>query len=208
MRSPLLVLLVVMITLVRSAAAQPGATDPSPYPPPPDGIGPQGPPVLAPGPPPPQQYVPVQLTAEELELLQRGDIDSGAHVAGVLLALGIGFGTGQAVQGRWADTGWKFTLGEAVSVGLFFHGIAKSFECIDTNCEADPALTLYAGLIGILVFRVWEIIDSVNGPTQHNTKVRVLRQRLGIQPMFSRVTPYVTPSRDGGGGTVGLSLRF
>src|SRR5689334_17740720 len=48
----------------------------------------------------PQQPMAVQLTVDEQWLLQRGFITDGEHLGGGLAALFVGFGVGQAVQGR------------------------------------------------------------------------------------------------------------
>jgi hypothetical protein len=70
---------------------------------------------------------------------------------------------------------------------------------------------LIGGLIGLVVFRVWEVADAIGGPPRHNSRVRELRMRLGMPPMgyVRRLQPYVAPplSRDGG-ATAGLTLRF
>ncbi len=203
------------------ANAQPGQTPPiEPYPPPPTSPYPEPPPQAY---PPQQPYVPaphqyqppmqVQLTADEQELLQQGEISEGAHIGGGLLSLVMGFGLGQAVQGRWDETGWIFTLGEAASIAAIMVGASKSFDdCFvgDERCNDSEGETyLVAGVVGFLVFRTWEIVDAFGGPGKHNRRVRDLRMRLGgPQPMYTRqLTPYLNKTRDGG-GTAGVSFRF
>lgn len=203
--------LFVLTVLQGAALAQPGQTPaPAPYPPP---MQPQP----YPYPYAPYPYgAPVQLTAEEQELLSQGEISDGQHIGGGLVSLMFGFGVGQAVQGRYGDTGWIFTLGEAASMTAILVGMVQAFDCVDefedASCDSsDSAGFLFVGgLIGLGVFRIWEIVDAFSGPTRHNAKVRALRMRLGIpQPMYTKVMPYVAPSlsRDGG-GTAGLTLRF
>lgn len=194
------------------ASAQPGAdvpppeapADPSQPPPPPA----MPPPVYA---PPPQRFVPVQLTSEEQLLLQSGEISLGAHAGGVVVNWLVGFGLGQAIQGRWDETGWIFTLGEAVTFGALIYGLSQSCllfcteEQEDRNREVAPLLI--GGLIGYLGFHIWSIADAAIGPAKHNRKVRELRMRLGMPPMAQRLMPYVNKTRDGG-GVAGISLRF
>jgi hypothetical protein len=208
--------LFVLIVFQGAALAQPGQSPagpmpaPAPYPPP---MQPQP----YPYPYAPYQYgTPLPLTADEQELLSRGEISDGQHIGGGLVSLFFGFGVGQAVQGRYSDTGWIFTLGEAASMTAIFVGMVQAFDCVDdfegSSCNNDDSagFLLVGGLIGIGVFRIWEIVDAFSGPTRHNAKVRALRMRLGIpQPMYTKVMPYVAPSlsRDGG-GTAGLTLRF
>jgi len=208
----------VMISLAGSALAQPGGMpDPGQYPPPQPQPAPQPYPPPAPYPPqgyvpPPQQYVPVQLTADEQELLQQGEISDNQHIGGAAVAFLFGFGVGQAVQGRYSETGWIFTLGEAASIAALMYGILHDLDCgLDSRCSTSDTDGLYiaGGLIGLFGFRIWEIVDAVGGPTKHNRKVRELKMRLGIPvPMYThRMLPYVNKTHDGG-GTAGVIFRF
>jgi hypothetical protein len=210
----------IVVAVTGSVSAQPGqdpppAPEPAPYPAPPP--APYPPPQQLPPPgyvPPPQGYIPVQLTADDQQLLQKGEISEGAHVGGVVTSLLFGFGVGQAVQGRYGETGWIFTLGEAASMAALMYGILHSFDsCFDStssSCNDDvDGIYIVGGLVGLLGFRVWEIVDAVGGPSKHNRKVRELKMRLGIPvPMYThRVVPYINKTRDGG-GTAGVMLRF
>src|SRR5215211_7901978 len=91
-----------LVVVAGVAHGQPGATEP--YRPP----EPQ---------PQPQPYYaqppPVQLTDDEQELLDKGYITPGKYVGGGITATALGWGIGHAIQGRWLDRGWIFTLGEA-----------------------------------------------------------------------------------------------
>jgi hypothetical protein len=210
-----------LVVVSGSASAQPGADgEPPPYPtpPPPQPYAqPQPPPYQPPPPqgyaPPPQTYMPVQLTPDEHELLQRGEIGDGAHVGGAIASLFFGFGIGQAVQGRYGDTGWIFTIGELASITALIVGVTQSVEdCfgVDSSCNDDRGEGLIiGGLVGLVAFRVWELVDAFGGPSKHNRKVRELRMRLGMpMPMYTqRVVPYVNRTNDGG-GTAGVVFRF
>lgn len=213
--------LLLVVAVSGSAAAQPGATDdPAPYPPPPPAPQPypQPPPQPYQPPPPqgyvppPQTYVPVQLTPAEHETLQRGEISDGAHIGGAAASLFFGFGVGQAVQGRYGETGWIFTIGELASMTALIVGITQSLEdcfSVDRGCDDGRGDGLIiGGLVGLVAFRVWEVVDAFSGPSKHNQKVRELRMRLGMpMPMYTRVVPYVNRSGDGG-GTAGVVFRF
>ncbi|HET7503607.1 MAG TPA: hypothetical protein VFK02_21440 [Kofleriaceae bacterium] len=221
MRAIVFVLLSV-VALEGIAPAQPGqapgppAPAPQPYPPPgpPQPYPPPGPGQPYPPPPggvvAPYQYAPVRLTPEEQELLTDGEISDGRHLAGVLGSFMVGWGIGQAIQGRYGDTGWIFTVGEAGSVVALITGFVR--EIGSEGDDSTGGALLVGGLVGILVFRTWEVIDSIVGPPRHNTKVRELRMRLGLpQPTYvQRIRPYVAPtlSHDAGGATAGLTLRF
>lgn len=231
-------MLFVVFALHSAAYAQPGpdthpapAAQPAPYPtsqpyPPPQPYPAQpypgqpypGQPYPPPGVVPPYQYVPaVPISPDEQELLNQGEISDGRHVGGILVSLFFGWGIGQAVQGRYGDTGWIFTVGEAGSSVALISGVIKTLDsCFDTfesRCEDNSTgqVLLIGGLIGLVVFRVWEVADAIGGPPRHNTRVRQLRMRLGMPPtgFARRLQPYVAPplSRDGG-ATAGLTLRF
>jgi hypothetical protein len=152
----------------------------------------------------------MQISAEEQKLLMQGEISDGAHAAGVVLNLLVGFGVGQAVQGRWGDTGWIFTLGESASFVALMYGFASVLSFSSSENEQQRGGTaLFAGLIGYLVFRTWSVADAAVAPGRHNRKVRELRMRMGMpMPLYGRLAPFVAPTRDSGGGVAGLTLRF
>jgi hypothetical protein len=201
------------ITLVLGVAATAHAQPPAPYPPAPDPYPPPPPqpyPPAQPPPsyvPPPHQYVPVQLSVEDQKLLARGEIGDGEHIAGGMVSLLFGFGLGQAIQGRWSETGWMFTLGQTASIGAILVG-ASSCVSSSSRCEGSGTMLVVGGVIGIVVFRAWEIADAFAGPSKHNQRVRELRLRLGMPiPAYGKLVPYVVPG-DRGGGVAGLTLRF
>lgn len=196
--------LAVLLLLSSIATAQPGGAPPpppvySPPPPPPPAYG------YGYGQPPPQ----AALSQEDARLLQRGLISPEAHIGGAAVSFFIGFGSGQAVQGRWTDTGWIFTVGEAASIAALFIGIGNEVEdCFDEYCDEDNDGLIALGLIGLIGFRVWELVDAFAGPASHNRKVRDLHMRLGYPPSgYYSVAPFVAPTRDGG-GVAGFTLRF
>jgi hypothetical protein len=157
--------------------------------------------------------MPYQLTVDEQYLLERGFITDGEHIGGGLAAVFLGFGLGQAVQGRWSEKGYIFTLGEGASIVAMIWGASRTFGChdVESRCdESGAAALLVGGVLALSVFRVWESVDAFVAPPEHNRKLRALRMRLGMPvPMYSRVMPYVTsPKGDGGGAVAGLTLRF
>ncbi len=207
---------------VGTAVAQPGSNEPppaapapyAPAPPPPTGYPPPPAPGYAPPAygyqPRPPQYV---LSPEDNELLQRGDISDGEQVGGGLVAAFVGFGVGQAVQGRWTDTGWMYTLGESASLAALLWGALDVASCpVYTTCNNSSfgGGLLIGGVLAFAGFRVAGVIDAFVGPPRHNARLRELRQRLGIpQPVEYGLAPYIAPSTSGAGGAVGgLSLRF
>lgn len=196
-----------VLALTQGVRAQPGQTPPTPYGQP--APGPYAPPPHAYGTPPYGQ--PALLTPEEHDLLLRGEIEDGARFGGAAVNLFVGFGLGQAIQGRWSDTGWIFTLGEAASMTVMFASFIDAVDdCgYEDNCDdTDANVTLVIGsMLAFTVFRVWSVGDAISGPSAHNRRVRDIKMRVGIPVRLGELRPYVNRTRDGG-GTAGLSLSF
>lgn len=157
---------------------------------------------------------PIHVTAEESELLRKGYYSDGQIVGGGLIGTFFGLGLGHAVQGRWTESGWKFTLGELGGFGLVMYGIADCVENDRYNDEygnndcAWGAIAL--GAVGMTVFRIWELVDVWAGPSSHNARLRNLRYRLGLDrpPPPPRWGVYAVPPTHGHGAVGGISLRF
>ncbi|HLU67744.1 MAG TPA: hypothetical protein VKZ63_15780 [Kofleriaceae bacterium] len=208
-----LVALVLLLLAAAPAGAQPGQTPPGApppptAPPPPGAPAPYGPPPTAPppagtwSPPPAQNYA--LLTPEERELLARGEIGPGVHIAGGLVGTMFGFGLGHAVQGRFGDRGWIFMAGEAGSIAAILIWASTCAE-YDGHCEQSTGW-LVAGLAGIAVFRVWELIDVWAGPSTHNERVRRARARAYGAPYYGA---FVAPTGgDLSGGIAGITVAF
>lgn len=149
--------------------------------------------------PPPQQPV-FQLTAEDAELLQRGEISDAAHLGGGAASLVLGFGVGQAIQGRFGEKGWIFAVGESVTLLGMVVGTVQGFDS-----GGDIPLLFIGSVIGYAVFRFWDVIDAFVAPPKHNDRIRMLRFQLGM-PVYTRVIPYVHKSAET--STAGLVFRF
>jgi len=193
MRRTLVCLLLVASTV--TASAQPGQT---PYAPPPYSYQ-----------PPPQ----APLTAEELRILEDGPVSDGAHVVGAGAALFVGFGTGQAIQGRWLERGWIFTVGEIGSYILILSSIPRfggGNDVCDSDCDDDEdsgEQRLWFGVIGWLGFRIWGFADSISGPLEKNRRYRKVRAKVGY-PYGTYAAPYIVPAARGDGATAGVTIRF
>ncbi len=150
---------------------------------------------------------PVPLTLDEQDLLAQGEYGNGRIVGGGITAILAGYGIGQAVQGRWLESGWKFTLFDVAGTALYIGGIASAFQA---NCDAgcnQSALWMFLGGAAILsASRVWQSVDAFVEPHRHNNRLRALRQRLGM-PQPVTVVPYIAPSTHDG-ATAGLVLTF
>ena len=209
---------VAVVLLTSSIASAQSALSPDPsaqpaYPPP--TYGPPGSPQYAPYGYQPQLQL-QQLTAEDQRLLARGEISDGQWIGGGLVNVLFGFGVGQAIQGRWGEKGWIFTLGQAASLAAFLVGAADSFcETPDGAACPNPTSTANAliigGAIGYLVFYGWGIADAFGAPPAENARLRQLRGQLGLaQPRGYALAPYIAPARSLRGDTTvaGLQLRF
>jgi hypothetical protein len=154
------------------------------------------------------------ITAEEEQLLKRGEIPSGEHLGGSLLGAVVGFGIGQAIQGRWVERGWLFTLGEGAAMVALAWGGTR----IATHCPAGEAsgcgdrgvgLAMGGGL-ALAGLRIWSTLDALIVPTLYNRRLAELRNRAGSRTPAAEpvVVPYLAPPSRGKGLTAGLSLAF
>ena len=203
--------MVTVMVIASAAIAQPGT--PPPYAPAPPAPQPYAPQPYAPQPYgyQPRPQVQVQLSAEEAEILARGPIDDGAHIGGGLISLLFGFGVGQAVQGRYGDTGWIFTVGELGSGALMIYGMTRVFgDCFesDARCESSGGVTaILVGALALTGFRVWEVVDAFAGPASHNRRYKDIQLRVnGYAP--PRWGIYSARSMDRQATVTGLELRF
>lgn len=215
--------LTLALTTSHTAEAQP---QPTPAPGWPAPAGPQSPPGwtqpgvgLAPPSagcqscPVPSYGDPPMLTLSEHRLLMRGEISDAAHAGGAITSFLFGFGLGHAVQGRWGDTGWIFTVGEAASGAVAMISFAAVIGCAantdegDRSCNADSsAMLLLGSALAFGALRVWETFDAISAPAEHNRRLRELRLRTGM-PVATRVRPFAAPTADGG-AMAGVAARF
>lgn len=165
-----------VVSLPGFVAAQPGQTPPTP---------------------------PTPLTPAEQELLERGEIEQGEIVAGGLVGTFFGLGLGHAIQGRYLDRGWIFTVGEVAS---FTVAVAGAASCIDDGPDCSGMGVFVAGFVSLLGFRVWELIDIWAAPGQHNRRVRAIRQRQTGVPAPAWSLTLQTAQDDG--RLFGVALRF
>lgn len=151
------------------------------------------------------------LTEEEADIVAHGEVSVGKWITGGVLASTIGFGIGQAAQGRWRYTGWIFTAGEAGSL------VAVGYAGIDMLINSDhrgkgdfQPYVLFGGLIVFGGLKIWDGIDGWAGPPRHNKRYRELLEKSGRKPgLIDRVKPFVGPVRGPGDGAVaGLELAL
>lgn len=155
---------------------------------------------------------PPMMSAEDRQILDDGEISDGQWGAGVLASVALGFGTGQAIEGRWHDTGWIFTLGEGASMVAMIASLPTAIgECWDCSVadqhRQDRAADVFIGsLIVFTGLHIWEIGDAAIAPSDHNQRYHAVRAR---HPEMATVMPYVVPTLSGGGGGfAGVAVRF
>lgn len=139
------------------------------------------------------------LSAEDQKILEQGTLPTGQYVVGGLLSIYPGFGIGHAVQGRYSDMGWKFTVGEVTSIVVLAAGISDCVDELfdkDRNCNNSMVLI---GALGYLGFRVWEIVDAWYAPYANQQRYYQLKNQSTNTVRFIPVT---------GKDKLGLSLTY
>ena len=121
------------------------------------------------------------LSDHDLQIYEKGEIGGGELVGGGLLGTIVGFGTGHIVYGYYGRKGYIFTLGEVGSLLAFTVGAAGLVtHCTlgDANGCGNSVLLIFAGELGFVFFKVWEIIDVWTLPGGHNRSYRRIKARL------------------------------
>lgn len=95
---------------------------------------------------PPRHY----LSPEDQDVLARGEISTGRYILGGVLSIWPGLGIGQAVQLRYRDRGWIFTVGELGSATVAIVGLAQCMGDTLVEHTCDSAL-MTLGLAGLAV---------------------------------------------------------
>lgn len=145
-------------------------------------------------------------TEEERKILAQGEISQARYViGGVLGTWPLGLGIGHAIQGRYTEKGWIFTVGELGSMAVMMAGVGDCIGRIGSNdnCSNSGGLILL-GAMGFVGFRIWEIIDVWVAPGEHNRRYRELRSRANGEELTWR--PIL--NWDGRQGQLGVALTF
>jgi hypothetical protein len=92
-------------------------------------------------------------------------MSSAQYIFGGALGSLVGFGTGHAIQGRYKEKGWIFTLAESLAVGSIITGAVwtNNLSSKPNVGKAEALLPVIGfsavgGAVG-LAFHIWEIID-------------------------------------------------
>lgn len=120
------------------------------------------------------------------------EMDMRDYILGGVLGTTVGFGIGHAVQGRYKQKGWLFTVLQVASLGLIIYGLSdcESSSADDESSGDDdvfddlvqlprtkrPALAedscpgAGAAIVGfgtLIGFHVWEIVDVWSKPKRN-----------------------------------------
>jgi len=153
--------------------------------------------------PPPYEYRPAgtspPLDDNDRAVLEHGEISDAQTAGGGIAAMFLGFGIGQAIQGRWLERGWMFTVADVGAGALETAGVIELFSrgC-DHRCD-NRGVAMLAGAAAIaLGSRILQSWDAFVAPSAHNRRVRELRARTGV----THVVPYVT------GNGIGIGMQM
>ena len=99
----------------------------------------------------------------------RRPIKSELYLSGAVVGSFVPFGIGHAIQGRYKEIGWVFTLSELASVAVIAGGLTWATIATSRHYAATkgPSMYIPAGSLALLIagaiaaggFRIWEIID-------------------------------------------------
>lgn len=143
------------------------------------------------------------LSEKERDILQRGEITKGRYVVGGILGTWpLGLGIGHAIQGRYTDKGWIFTVGELGSIAVMASGMGDCWDGDGYRTCNGGAIVL--GAVAFVGFKIWEIVDLWAGPPEHNRRYYELKSRLGEDEITFQ--PAFVPLADG--GMLGLRVSF
>ncbi len=156
-----------------------------------------------------------QLDNDERRILRRGEISDGQYFTGAILGTWpLAFGLGHVIQGRYTEKGYIFTIGELLSVAAIVAGfgdcagavIGTSIDGKERSCNGG---LFYIGVLGLVGFRIWEIIDLWATPPYHNRRYRQLRKELGeVDEDEITWRPFISPVAKGDGAQFGIQMRF
>ena len=125
-----------------------------------------------------KELVDLKLTEAEYQTMAIGELSRTRYAIGGVLGIYPGFGIGHTVQGRWRESGWKFTAGEVGSILVLFAGLSK---CVGDSFygrgKCDSQL-IDIGAVGYIGFKIWEIVDVWRGGIVHRRKFQDLQNKV------------------------------
>ncbi|HEY8271909.1 MAG TPA: hypothetical protein VIG33_13545 [Pseudobdellovibrionaceae bacterium] len=143
------------------------------------------------------------LDEEDRRILHIGEISTSSYViGGILGTYPLGLGIGHAIQGRYMDKGWIFTVGELGSLAVVMGGVGSCLDSISNSSRCNGG-AWFLGAMGYVGFRIWEIIDVWAAPPEINRRYHNLKFRMESRAILS---PLLAPTRDG--AVFGLRMTF
>ena len=79
----------------------------------------------------------------------------------------VGFGTGQAIQNRWSDSGLNFAIADGASLSMMLYGLTSC--SYSSNCNTGTG-TVTSGALIYVVSRVWQLVDTIVDANSTYTK--------------------------------------
>jgi hypothetical protein len=156
----------------------------------------------------------ISLTDNDKEVIEIGEISTTRYiVGGVLGTYPLGLGIGHAVQGRWSQKGWIFTAGELGSLAVAVVGLSGCTGNLlnGHDCSGINSTLIGVGIVGVIGFRIWEIIDVWAVPPGHNKKFKELKNYIEkdtAKPEAKVSLDLVPVMRPGMGNGLALRLNF
>lgn len=136
-----------------------------------------------------------------MAIIKRGEMSTPRYVTGGIVGTIPGFGLGHVVQERWLERGWIFTVGEVGSLALIGVGLNSCFADALSSGDCNNTKTLGWGILGLVVFKVWEFGDVWLTPIIRNREYRELKKELEKRKKIS-LAPLLDQNK------VGLGLAF
>ena len=135
-------------------------------------------------------------------------ISNGRYIGGGVASIFVGFGVGHAIQGRYKEKGWIFTVADLIAIGGYFTSAvllvgdamdaAESGEGINTGAvktKGGMALAFLAVGIGV---RVWEMVDAWMLPSHYKV----------VKESPFQAAPLISWNPMNSSWDLGLSLKY
>ena len=131
-----------------------------------------------------------QLSTRQEQIYYQGPISSGQAIGGGLVGTFVGFGIGHAILGKYTESGWKFTAGEAAGVAIGAAGINQFDKCELFKDDSKCGNGLSTFLLGLLIysgFHIWEMVEVWTIPGAHNNEYYSIRSLKEARSEWSLV---------------------
>lgn len=146
--------------------------------------------------------VPSHRAQKQTQNVQPKQASQSDHWLGLGMGTVIGFGTGQAAQGRWSSAGWPFAVADGLGLAAMLLTFGDCFSCSDQQNHTRDVIRT-SGVTLFLASRVIQVGEVLIYGLGHG----MIGGNASNQepPSFSTV---VLPLTDGSGAVVAGTLRF